>query len=184
MLNRKPRPICVNGVLNKFAKSAPLKYNAHQRLLSMIRIILNILLIGAIVTCPLRCLTGLCNSGDGCCSTAKSCCQHCRSQEHCAVEKHGASQENRADGNLGHPSSMPFEPIRSGGCPCICNGALSGAMGSLLAAQIENVRLRHLGPLGPAAALTVAAEMAAHPPDLLAREAGHSRCILHRVLLL
>jgi hypothetical protein len=150
----------------------------------MIRTILNILLIGAIVTCPLRCLAGLCNSGDGCCSAAERCCQRCDAQEHCAAKNHGASQQSRADGNLGHPSSMPFEPTRSGGCQCICSGALVGLSGILLAEHVQHSWPGLLVPDDLAAPLGVAAKSSTHPPDWARVASGQSLCILHRVLLL
>lgn len=138
----------------------------------MLRAILNLLLIAAIVSCPLRCLAGLCPSSDACCSAVKNCCAHC------------TSPPQDADNDADHPSRAPLEPSRSGGCSCICSGALVGASGSL---PIEPVQQAWLGLLvsdALAAPLGAAAEMANHPPDLAAAETGQSRCILYRALLL
>ena len=138
----------------------------------MLRAILNLLLIAAIVSCPLRCLAGLCPSSDACCSAVKNCCAHC------------TSPPQDADNDSDHPSHAPLEPSRSGGCQCICSGALVGASGILLIEPVQQAWLGLLVPDALTAPLGAAAEMANHPPDLVLAETGQSRCILYRALLL
>jgi hypothetical protein len=79
---------------------------------------------------------------------------------------------------------MPFEPTRSGGCQCICSGALVGLSGILLAEHVQHSWPGLLVPDDLAAPLGVAAKSSTHPPDWARVASGQSLCILHRVLLL
>ena len=131
----------------------------------MLQTILNLLLIGVIVSCPLRCLASLCPSGDGCCS----CCR---------------SQPQDANKDSDQHSTSPLEPSPCGGCQCICSGALVGASGILLIEPVQQAWLGLLAANDLAAPLVAAAETAAHPPDLASAVSGQSRCILQQTLLL
>ena len=138
----------------------------------MIRTVLNILLIGAIVTCPLRCLAGLCPPSDACCGAVKNCCSHC------------TSPPQDADKDADPHSNAPFEPSRSGCCQCICSGALVGLSGILLAEHVQHSWPVLLVQDDLAAPLGVAAKLSTHPPDWARVASGPNLCILHRALLL
>ena len=138
----------------------------------MIHTILNILLIGVIVTCPIRCLAGLCPSSDACCGAVKSCCSHC------------ILTLKNADKDADPHSNAPLEPSRSGGCQCICSGALVGSSDILLVEQVQHTWLGLLVPDDLATPLAAAAELSDHPPDWAVVASGQSLCILHRALLL
>ena len=160
-----------------FANPGLLKYNTSERILSMSRFILTILLIWAILACPLRCLAGSCRSSDACGDTIKSCCVHCDARL--------PQQRDHDDDGSGKPANTPLEPIHSGGCPCICDGALIEAMGCPLSEQSGNMRLRYFAIPDTVAAPGISLEQPIGTTDLFVGiKTGPSLCILHRVLLL
>lgn len=167
----------INNAFKVFANRVSLKYNASERILSMSRFIFTILLIWAILTCPLRCLVGICPSSDACGDTVKSCCTHCATRL--------PQQRDQGDDDSSAPANTPLEPIHSGGCLCICHGALIEAMGSSLSEQSENMRLQYFPVPDPVVALGSSLEYPVGSIDLFVGiKTGQSLCILHRVLLL
>ena len=138
----------------------------------MIRTLLNLFLIAAIVTCPLRCLAGLCTSSDSCC-TLPQACSLC-----------SASQERSAEDSSGPHSTAPLAPGDSGDCQCICSGALVGSSDSLLTEQLQSTGIWQLVADELATLPGASSELSAHPPDVGVADSGQSRCILYRALLL
>jgi len=138
----------------------------------MIHTILNVLLIGVIVTCPIRCLAGLCPSSDACCGAVKNCCSHC------------ILTPQNADKDADPHSNAPLEPSRARGCQCICSGALVESSGILLTEQDQHTWLGLLVLDDLATPPAAATAFSDHPPDRAAAASGQSLCILHRALLL
>jgi len=138
----------------------------------MIRVLLNLFLIAAIVTCPLRCLAGICTSSDSCCTQPQACSL-------CI----GSQGRNAEDGSDSH-STVPLESNDSSGCQCICGGALVGSSDSLLTEQLQSTGIWQLVADALATLPGDSCELSAYPPDVAVADSGQSRCILYRALLL
>ena len=143
----------------------------------MARIVINVLLIWAILVCPLHCLAGVCLTADASCGAVKSCCAHCAGLLPKQSDKDGESS--------GLPTNLPLLPGPSDGSPCICQGALTEATESLLPGQNENIHERNLSVIESFIFLSAATEQRENlRTDLHSQQNRHRLCILHRVLLL
>ena len=143
----------------------------------MMRVLLNLFLIAAIVTCPLRCLAGICTSSDSCCTQPQACSL-------CDLTQKDATQECRAEDGSDSHSTLPLKSGDSGGCQCICGGALVGSSDSLLTEQLQSTGIWKLVADALATLPSDSCELSAYPPDCPQADSGQSRCILYRALLL
>ncbi len=143
----------------------------------MARIAINVLLIGAVLVCPLHCLASVCLTADASRGAVKSCCAHCASLL--------PQQSDKDGGSSGLPTNQPLLPVPSGGSSCICQGALAEATESLLSEQNENIHERNLSVIESFVFLSAATERRENlRTDLHSQQNRHRLCILHQVLLL